>query len=870
MQPLVLFNAAGHGARVALETPGRTSGQLYACCTNVQARFRKPSRYDIPGRTKNQIKIEASEDSRDSLFLRGYRREYSCSGFGQHRGYRMGFRFRLGFRREETGGTSVQTADLPLDESPVSELAANESPVEAPAANALSAIPTTEVATPPAEIAPVKVEQPSPVAEASAAKSAQTETPKPTSELPAHLPARSSTPKNDTPQATPQADVEVTAELVAEHTRAEPTDWALEEKLASHKEWVESHGVAGQKANLAGANLEGAELVGVNLRYAEFHDANLKSADLLLADLRDACLMRSNLEESCLVGANLEGANLEGADLESAMGLVPRQLAGANLRAASLPQQIQEFPALEEFARASRTAIWFFSATMLVNILSWLMIWKTKDVQLITDSSALPFLHSSSASGALPTAKFYLILPGLLLAVYLVFQYHLQRLWDAVLELPAVFPDGRVLGHKGPWIIMGLLRAHFRWMNEDAPSTRLIEKSISMVMAYWIVPLTLLFFWGRYLTMQDMHGTALHMLFILVATAVAIYSTTRIGRPQQVWTLTESRLRRIVRNLTVVNSGSPTIALGVVLAFLSLGTIAGVPHDQGRAPQFSAADIRRWAPSVFWSVGYDPYSDLTEAAISTKPADWSGADDQLGRVKGAHLNNTHFRYAQAYGVFLVNSHLWRADFRGAFMSEADLRGADLGQANLHAAILDRAQMTHANLDRAELDGANLTRADLRGVNLSYASLVNATMIDARLDGASLYSARLGDATLIRASLEKTDFRDSHLEGAILEHADMKEAYLWSAKLTGAHLAFAQLASAIFIDANLRGADLHGAQFLGTVLTNADLHDSNLDGADLRGALSLNANQICSAKSRTGAQLDDALQTQVETLCGVAR
>lgn len=780
----------------------------------------------------------------------------------------MGFRFRLGFRREESGGTGVQTADPPNDESPVSEISANESPAEASVASEASPAPVTDSVAIPADIVPKVVEQSNPVVEASAAKSAQTET----SQASSAQSARELNPKAAPPvlasQATPQAEVEVAAELVAEHTRAEPTDWALEEKLASHKEWVESHGRAGQKANLAGANLEGAELVGVNLRYAEFHDANLKSADLLLADLRDACLMRSNLEESCLVGANLEGANLEGADLESAMGLVPRQLAGANLRAASLPQQIQEFPALEEFARASRTAVWFFSATMLVNILSWLMIWKTKDVQLITDSSALPFLHSSTASSALPTAKFYLILPGLLLAVYLVFQYHLQRLWDSVLELPAVFPDGRVLGHKGPWIVMGLLRAHFRWMNEDAPSTRLIEKSVSMVMAYWIVPLTLLFFWGRYLSMQDMHGTALHLLFILVATAVAIYSTTRIGRPQQVWTLTESRTHRILRSLTILNPGSATIALAAVLAFLSLGTIAGVPHDQGRAPQFSAADIRRWAPSIFWSVGYDPYADLTEAAISTKPADWSGADDQLGRVKGAHLNNTNFRYAQAYGVFLVNSHLWRADFRGAFLSEADLRGADLGQSNLHSAILDRAQMTHANLDRAELDGANLTRADLRGVNLSYASLANATMIDARLDGASLYSARLGDTTLIRASLEKTDFRDSHLEGANLEHADMKEAYLWSAKLTGAHLAFAQLASAIFIDANLRGADLHGAQFLGTVLTNADLHDSILDGADLRGVLGLNANQICSAKSRAGAQLDDSLQTQVDALCGI--
>jgi uncharacterized protein YjbI with pentapeptide repeats len=671
-------------------------------------------------------------------------------------------------------------------------------------------------------------------------------------------------------EMTPHVQVEVAAGLVSDHTHADPTNWAFEEKLASHKEWVESQGRAGRMADMSRAELEGAELVGVNLRFADFHDANLKSADLLLADLRDACLMRANLEEACLVGANLEGANLESADLESAMGLVARQLAGANLRAACLPQQIQEFPALEDYARASGTAIWLFGVTMIVNFLSWLMIWKTRDVQLIADSSVLPFLRSSSASAALPARELYLIAPALLLAVYLVFQYHLQRLWDAVLELPAIFPDGRIMGDKGPWIVTGLLRAHFRWMNQDAPSTRLIEKTVSILLAYWTVPATLLFFWGRYLTVQEMHGTALHTLFVVAAVAVAAYSTTKIGRPEQAWTIDGKRSHPEFRDWKIFSPSFLGIGTGILLSFLSLGTIAGIPHDQSRAPQFSAADIRRWAPTIFWAVGYDPYADLTEAAISTKPSGWTGSDDQLASVAGARLNNANFQYAQAYGVFLANSHLWRTDFRGAFLSEADLRGADLGQANLRLAILDRAQMTHANLDRAQLDGANLTRADLRGVNLSYSSLENATLVDARLDGASLYSARLVGTNLFRASLEKADFRDSHLEGANLEHADMQQAYLWSGKLSGARLAFAQLSSAIFIDADLRAADFHGAQFQGTVLTNAELHESNLDGADMRGALGLSAVQVCSAKSRLGTVLDETLRTQVDAVCPVTR
>ena len=671
----------------------------------------------------------------------------------------------------------------------------------------------------------------------------------------------------------PEQDVIADTHLMAADATPEPPkidsgEWALEEALANHKDWLDSHAATGGKADLQKAQLEGRELIGVNLRYADLQDANLKSADLLLADLRDACLVRANLQESCLVGVNLEGANLEGAALESAMGLLPRQLAGANLHEASLPDTILEFNALADFQRTSTTAARLFATTLAVSLLSCLTIWKTKDVQLLTDSAIIPYLHSAAAAAAAPTDEIYLIAPAALLVIYLWFLYNLQRVWDAVLELPAIFPDGRVLGQRGPRIITGLLRTQFRWMNPDAPSTRMIEKSISVLLAYWTVPLVLLFFWARYLTLQEMHGTILQEFLILISVGVALYCTTSTGRPAEKWVVEGKPATSALDRLKHFKPASVLIFLFAVLTFFSVGTIAGVPHDQQRAPQFAAANPRRWAPSILWIVGYDPYAELTEASISVRPNDWTGADDQVSAVRGAHLNGTNFRYAQAYGVFLAGAHLFRANFQGAFMSEADLRGADLGQANLKFTVLDRAQMNRANLDRATLDGANLTRVDLRGANLSYSSLVGAELIDARLDGVSFYGAHAENASLVRGNLEKADMREAHLDGANLDSADLQQAYLWSTKLSGAHLQNAQLATAIFIDADLRGADLHGAHFNGTVLNGANLQDSNLDDADLRGALQLSAYQICSAKSRRGAILDDTMQTQVDAQCGV--
>jgi len=646
------------------------------------------------------------------------------------------------------------------------------------------------------------------------------------------------------------------------------SDWAVEERLANHKEWEESHGASGSKANFAGAKMEGAELIGVNLRHADLQDANLKGADLLLADLRDACLVRANLQEACLVGANLEGANLEGSTLDTAMGLVPRQLAGANLHEASLPAPIAEFEARPHFDRTSKTATGFFMTTMAICAASWLLIWKTKDIQLLSDSSIIPFLHSQAAAAALPTAQIFLIAPVGLFITYLVFHFHLQRLWDAVLELPGIFPNGHELGEGGPRIITGLLRAHFRWMNRGAASTRIIERVFALLLGYWIVPATLLLFWTRYLTMQDLHGTMLHELLVVVATGVALYSTMKIGRPQERWSLEGKRRWLWVSKLRrEVNPLSLTIALGIGLSFLAIGTVKGAPHDGLRAPQFGAANIRRWAPTFFWSLGYDPYADLTEASLSAPPSGWNGSDEQVGSVRGARLNNTSFRYAQAYGVFLANAHLWRANFDGAFLSDADFRGADLGQSTLRYAIIDRARFRGANLDRSNLEGANLGRADFRDSNLSYCALESAVLVDAQLQGAVLYGARLINASMERVNLDKADVRSAHLEGADLSNADLQQAYFWSAKLHGASLQNAQLTDAIFIEADLREADLRGAQLSGTVLNGTDLTGAVLDGADMRAALGLRAGQVCSARSRNGAQLALTVATEVQAACG---
>ena len=85
------------------------------------------------------------------------------------------------------------------------------------------------------------------------------------------------------------------------------TQEQLAEIIAKHNQWFKGE-QGGERANLIGANLEGA-----NLRDADLIGANLEGANLIDADLIGANLEGADLIDADLRGANLEGANLRGA-----------------------------------------------------------------------------------------------------------------------------------------------------------------------------------------------------------------------------------------------------------------------------------------------------------------------------------------------------------------------------------------------------------------------------------------------------------------------------------------------------------------------------------------------------------------------------
>jgi uncharacterized protein YjbI with pentapeptide repeats len=653
---------------------------------------------------------------------------------------------------------------------------------------------------------------------------------------------------------------ESVVEMAEDKAQAGPPS-ELEETIEQHRLWLQSGGVSGRQADLSRQDLRSADMTDLSLREAQLNKTILRGADLMLTDLQGASLLQADLRGANLLGAKFQDANLQGAVLEGTSGVQSQQFAGANLFGAALPAEVSIGRGLQHILGLARLGEWLILALVLVVGGAWIRITTTTDIQLLTNAPVIPL---SGLQNLMPLVAFYLCGPALLLGLYVCFHLCLQRLWDGAASQPAILPDGRRLDNCLPWFARWPARARLRWLKDQNPTLASLEAGVSMLLLYWAVPATLVLFWGRYLTLQDLRGSMLHVILVAASSWAAIFFTRAACRAYR----NSAAAQQSAKTAWVQRAVAP--GLGLALALLSLGAVRGIPHADSSLTARGGWSPRTWASDVLWWVGYTPTAHMAESDVSTKPAGFRGRDEDLAQVEGARLSGLRLRYIQAYGAFFAKAHLWQADLGNAYLSEADLREANLRQANLQAASLDRARLNRAVLQEARLAGANLTQAELLDTDASRASLAGALLPDAKLDGANLYASDLQNAVLQRASLQHADLREAKLQGANLSMAILRQAYLSSAKMEGAQLRAAQLAQAFLTQTDLKRADLRGAGLQGAILNGADLTGANLQEVDLRGALGLTAQQICSAATVRGINLDEMLRLEVEMLCGLNR
>src|SRR6185437_15256351 len=519
------------------------------------------------------------------------------------------------------------------------------------------------------------------------------------------------------------------------------------------------------------------------------------------------------------------------------------QLGGASLIGAALPEALFPFEGIAKSASVCVILRILLGAMMAMCACLWAGVAFTSDIALVKNAPApLPLVGR-----VVPILAFYLAAPMLLAGVYVGFHSCLQKLWDAMEELPAVFPDGRRLSECVPLAMMALAPQSLRGADPEQRKTQLLRRMLWHVAGYLIVPATLVLVWARYLSEQDWRGSLLQIIFILAAAAMSGFLPRNEASMFAAAETNERAQKRLWDSWRVGGLSMATSAGCIVLVILTLGVTLGAPRQLSRAPWLSASNFRRWPAYAFSLAGYDPFPNLLGARISTISLAGPSESEDLKLVHGARLANASLRYARASGAFFAKSQMEHADLTGGDFATADFRASNLTSANFTS--------------------ASLFRADFRGADLRFANISAAAAGGIVFDNANLYRSVFIGAMMERASFVKADLRSATLSNADVNQADFSAAYLAGADFSGARLEQAHFHGAFADDAKFENADLRDAVFNGAILNDAKFDGANLDRADLRGALGLAASQVCVAKSHAGAQFDDSLARDVEAVCG---
>ena len=583
--------------------------------------------------------------------------------------------------------------------------------------------------------------------------------------------------------------------------------------------------------------LDHAKLSQTDLRTANLAGGNLAHADLSHADLRDADL----------TDANLRGANLLYANLEAARGVTPVQLAGCNLAGARLPAGVDPDAlaagaALGEAANYTRHLFMWLAGMCGFCVLTLAAM---PCCQLLTADGTvkLPVFNAS-----IRTSLFFTAAPILIIAAFHYFHICLQRLWERLAELPAVFPDGQPLDRKtSGWIMLSLAHRTPRAVRRKSPRAMFRTQTLlNIALAYVMAPVTILIIWWRYALRHDWNGSILHAL------AFAWTIHLAIGCYAAATGALRGKKRRVLL------WGRHAVAVGALFLMqqlmydsfggggLKLFNVHLKSEDVSARPAGWSATrmdvIRRYTLTSPGKknplAGNDP-----DPRPAVEFADYAAEYERLySQIRGAQLPNVNLA-----GAVIIDSHLAAAEMLCANLDDAAFMESDLS----------RAELGHASMVSAKIYSTWLVGASLQQVDMRFAELYEVVAFDARFNGANM----AGVKTNIVADFRRADFTKASLSDAIMARADMGGARFDEAELTrtvldgaelqGVSLAGADLRGASFKKAKLQGADFTGAQFGDGVsamgISGAILKPgTDLRGADLTGCKGLTREQLALA------------------------
>ena len=420
--------------------------------------------------------------------------------------------------------------------------------------------------------------------------------------------------------------------------------------------------------------------------------------------------------------------------------------------------------------------------------------------------------------------------PLILLGIFLWFHLYLQRLWEEVAILPAIFPDGKPLDQKVfPWLLSGFFRAYIPLLKTNLPDLFVLQFIASLVLAWCLTPFILSQFWIRSLPTHDgMLMDFLGSIFsIALGFGIYFFSLTRI-------TLYKNPQRPKILLVSLIIG----ICFIVITAQINLATV-GITRTQPwpvivmNSKEYTArqntpltldipeiylflGNIGNNILKIAQDLGLRTYAEFQSEELTKIPEYLNGDVEDISKVRGTYWGGENLRFARAEYVFWVNSNFPAANLSHSYLFSIDLRGSKFERANLTGAVLA------VNLKEGKLLGANLTNAyltgkyrkvDFRGANLEKAIIRSSKMQQSLFAGTNFQSA----------TVESVDFEEASFTGPyplFKEPKNIPTLSFFDPVDGAANFSYASL-----WDVSFKKANLQGVEFTKTKFFDVDLSES---------------------------------------------
>lgn len=509
-----------------------------------------------------------------------------------------------------------------------------------------------------------------------------------------------------------------------------------------------------------------------------------------------------------------------------------------------LTRQKENIENLSEISKNSRTT---FIAILLAVAYSYITIGATTDAALFSNStsSPLPIIQAQ-----VPIVWFYYFTPIILFLLFVYFHVYLQRFWRCVAVLPLVHKDGRTLDeYIYPWIIStAFLRAEIPDLNTEKKFRLPFEAVISIFMAWWLIPIILIFFWARYLTLNHWPGTIEHIIILMlsVAGAIRFYFAAKEAVNSKREVRKSSYILLHINALTIYGA---LLSL-IVLIFISFGAIEGAPAEDCNSKlkvnkPVSECGLLYSGGRLLQKIGYSPYAYI-EGKEFQKPDNWwelvndEKFTERLKELPRPYFINKDLNFANARNAFLMRSNFTNASMRWiklkkAILINANLTNADIFNGNLEDADLRLAVLTNAKLQNTNFKDANLQSSYITGAQFIESSLEKANLKNASGIRINFYKTKLNDSDLTSVQFSRSKMEGVKLEDSELTNANISLTKFDCVRLNGATMVGAELTHSIFKETDLMYANLSNA-----ILDNVDFINSDLEQAIMKSAFARNS------------------------------